>query len=64
MNTKRIYIKDLNANDTFYLPGSNTPYVCERRTTMGNRTLVTYRIGEDRFEFHRVNLSTVDLLEV
>lgn len=62
--TNRIYVRDLNANDVFYIPGVETPYVCESRRTLDNRTAVVYRVlgTDERFEFVRVNLSTVDVL--
>lgn len=64
MNIKRINIKDLNANDSFRLPGVNTTYTVESRRTMGNMTTVVYRSGDYRGTFTKVNLSTADLLEV
>lgn len=63
MNIKRIFVKDLNANDTFRVPGSNTDYTCVVRSTMDNMTRVTYRLPSGpMFTFSKVNLSTVDLL--
>lgn len=64
MNTvTRIFIKDLNANDSFRLPGVATVYTVEARSTMGNMTRVTYRTGSGyRGEFVMVNLSTADLI--
>lgn len=64
MNTvTRIFVKDLNANDRFRLPGSNTDYVCVARTTMDNMTRITYRLpGGDMFSFSKVNLATADLI--
>lgn len=66
MNTKRIFVKNLNANQTFLLPGNSTLYVCESRRTMDNMTRVGYRImGDDTglvSEFVKVNMSTVDVV--
>jgi len=64
MNIKRINVKDLNANDSFCLPGNSTVYTVESRHTDGPRTRVTYTLGSYRGEFVKVNLSSVDLLEV
>lgn len=64
MNTERIFIKNLNANDSFRLPGVNTTYTVESRRTMGNMTTVVYRCGDFRGTFTKVNLTTADLMEV
>lgn len=64
MNTERIFIRDLNANDEFTLPGESTVYVCEARRSEKPYTTVTYRVkGTDiRYAYTRPSLSTVDLL--
>lgn len=64
MNTERIFVKDLNANDRYVMPGESVVRVCERRHTEANRTAVSYRFEGDStvFEYVRVNLSTVDLI--
>lgn len=62
MNIKRINVKDLNANDSFRLPGGNTTYVCESRHTMGSMTRVVYTVSDSRNTFTKVNLSSIDLL--
>lgn len=63
MNTKRVYIKDLNANDVFTLPGERTEYVCESRRQDGMWTRIDYRVkgGDLRSTFTRTSLSTADL---
>lgn len=65
LNSRTDYVKHLNANERFVLPGLNTVYVCESRRTMGNMTAVTYRVEGDkvRSEFAKVNLSTVYIIE-
>lgn len=65
IKTERIYVKDLNANDPFVVPGHHTVYVCEARQNMDNQTSVTYRVlGSDvRSRWVTPSLSTVDRLD-
>ena len=66
IKTNRTFVKNLNANDSFFVPGIPTRYVVVARRTMDNRTRVTYRIfGSDEAvsgEFVKTNLSTVDVV--
>lgn len=66
MNSNRVYIETLNANDTFTLPGGHTRYVVERRHTTDNMTSVVARVeGEShlpRFEFVQYNRAVVDVV--
>lgn len=64
MNTERIYINTLNANDEFFFPGERTRMVCESRRSEAGRTSVAYRIAgtNERFTYVRPGLSTVDLM--
>lgn len=61
-NTETIFVRDLNANDLFIVPGTNTVYVCESRHTLGAKTRVVYRRSDFRGEFVKPNLSTIYLL--
>lgn len=63
MNTQRIYINSLNANDVFTFPGSSTLMVCESRKSEGGKTMVTYRESGTnvRSTFVRAGLTVVDL---
>lgn len=60
-NTQQARVNTLNANDEFYLPGNNTPMVCESRRSEPGATAVTYRpVGSmERFTFIKPGLSTV-----
>lgn len=60
-----IFVKNLNANDRFVLPGQHTVYVCESRHNGESGTLVTYRLpGETgAHEFFTRQMSTVYLIE-
>jgi hypothetical protein len=61
--TERIFIKDLNARDQFFFPGSHTLMTATSVFTEGNATRVEHRIqgiGNTVFAFVRVNLATVD----
>lgn len=60
-NTETIFVRDLNANDVFFIPGINTPYVCESRYTGPGGTRVVYRLGDYRGEFVKPSLSTIYL---
>lgn len=61
-----LYVRDLNANDRFVVPGQSTIYVCSSRYTSESRTSVTYRVlGDDTGfvgEFIKPNLATVYVL--
>lgn len=62
-NAETIFVRDLNANDLFLLPGLATVYRVESRQTMGANTRVTYVVGNgERFTFVKPNLSTAYLL--
>lgn len=65
-NTQRVFINTLNTNDEFYVPGINTPYVCESRISREGWTTVNYRVkGENTvYTYSRPNLSTADLVTV
>jgi hypothetical protein len=60
--TESIFVRDLNANDLFVVPGTNTVYLCESRQTMGANTRVVYRCSDFRGEFVKPSLSTIYLL--
>lgn len=64
--SKRIFVKDLNANDRFCVPGQSTIYVCDSRQTMDNMTRVNYHVQGDGpggyYTMAKVNLSSIDLI--
>lgn len=63
MNTETTFVKNLNANERFTLPGQNTVYVCDHRRTEGGLTTVVYHIGSptalNTFTFTKPSLSTI-----
>ena len=67
-NSKRIFVRDLNANDVFSFPGSSEEHVVVSRKTEGNMTALMYRpFGQaahiaDYSHVSRVNMTTVDLI--
>ena len=63
LNTTRVFINTLNANEVFMFPGENTRMVCESRRSEGGYTTVEYRVAgtNERFTYTRPGLSTVDI---
>lgn len=59
-----VFVKDLNANDRFVVPGHDTIYVVESRQNSQNVTRVVYRVpGTDSVNvFTKPSLSTAYLL--
>jgi hypothetical protein len=64
VRSEQIYLKSLNANDRFLVPGTTGIFVCESRVSNDTMSMVTYReLGTDyRMNFVRSNRSTVYLL--